>query len=179
VRGESLMGAHLGREVLIGWGRLLGLVGLVLAGVIGVLVVLAVLVAALALAGIDLTAVVLFAMNVGLLWVSFYLFFAAAAIAVSRVGPLAAIRYSVAIVRRNFWSSLGLILLKFVITYGLQVVLAAIARFPIGAPVAIVASAYIGTGLEAAVLLFYRERLARWQQQRVSAVGMPRPGAPR
>jgi hypothetical protein len=27
-------------------------------------------------------------------------------------------------------------------------------------------------------LLFYQERLARWQRQQVAALGAPRPGAP-
>jgi hypothetical protein len=162
------------------WLRLLALVLLLAGGLVALAIPLALVTAVLALSGLPLGPVVLFAAQVAAIWLVVYLFFVIDAIVVSEVGPLRAIRYSVAIVRHNFWSALGLILLTLIISLGLPEVFKAIARFTAGVPVAIVANAYINTGLAAASMLFYRERLARWQQQqRAAALSRVGPGAPR
>jgi hypothetical protein len=162
------------------WLRLLALVLLLAGGLLALAIPLALVTAVLALSGLPLGPVVLFAAQVAAIWLVVYLFFVIDAIVVSEVGPLRAIRYSVAIVRHNFWSALGLILLTLIISLGLPEVFKAIARFTAGVPVAIVANAYINTGLAAASMLFYRERLARWQQQqRAAALSRVGPGAPR
>jgi hypothetical protein len=162
------------------WLRLLALVLLLAGGLVALAIPLALVTAVLALGGLPLGPVVLFAAQVAAIWLVVYLFFVIDAIVVSEVGPLRAIRYSVAVVRHNFWSALGLILLTLIISLGLPEVFKAIARLAAGVPVAIVANAYINTGLAAASMLFYRERLARWQQQqRAAALSRVGPGAPR
>lgn len=98
-------------------------------------------------------------------WATIYLGFALEAIVVSGVGPLRALHASFNIVRRNFMSTLLFLLLLLVIAVGSGVVWQfVVAAMPTGgALVAIVGSAYIGCGLVAARMAFYRERLQRWQ----------------
>jgi hypothetical protein len=89
-----------------------------------------------------------------------YLFFTPDAIFISRVGPIQAIRSSVAVVHAGVWSALTLALLVTVITIGMSqiwVLLASQASW--GLALGIVGNAYIASGLVAASMLFYRERM--------------------
>jgi hypothetical protein len=173
--GLAGIGASIGRA----WLRQLALILLLIGGGIAAAIPLGIITALLALVGAPLQALVLFAAQIAVIWLVVYLFFADDAIVVSEVGPLRAIRYSIAVVRHNFWASLGLIALTIVISWGLPEVFKALARVAFGVPVAIVANAYINAGLAAASMLFYRERLARWQQQqRAAALSRVGPGAP-
>jgi hypothetical protein len=71
---------------------------------------------------------------------------------------------SVALVRTNFWPAVSLIGLILVIDTGLPIVWRELSGRPAGLGVwglaaSIVANAYVGTGLAAASMLFYRDRL--------------------
>jgi hypothetical protein len=97
-------------------------------------------------------------------WIRIYLGFANEAIAVSGVGPLRALHASFNIVRRNFWGTLGLLALSWLISVGAGVLWLNLAQdSTAGLLVAIGVSAYLGSGLLAARMAFYRERLRRWQ----------------
>jgi hypothetical protein len=98
------------------------------------------------------------------LWVALYLAFVPQAILVGDDGVLQAIGHSISIVRMSFWSTLGLLVLVNVIMAGLMLVWDLLTVSAPGALLAIAANAYVGTGLAAAVLIFYRERLQAWQQ---------------
>jgi hypothetical protein len=90
--------------------------------------------------------------------------FAREAIVVSGVGPLWALHASFNIVRRNLMGTLGFLALSWLIAVGSGVLWLNLAqRSTIGLIVAIVGSAYLGSGLLAARMAFYRERLRRWQ----------------
>ncbi|MBV9119630.1 MAG: hypothetical protein JOZ39_02900 [Chloroflexi bacterium] len=102
-----------------------------------------------------------FVIQVALIWAVVYLFFAIEALLLSDVGPLQAIKLSVAVIAGNFWASIGLIGLTFLITLGLPLAWQVIAQYPAGLVAAIVGNAYIGTGVAAAGFLFYKERLER------------------
>jgi hypothetical protein len=106
---------------------------------------------------------VLAAWYVALFWAYVYTGFAPEAILISRVGPLRAIYHSVNVVRRNLLATLGLLLVSFLIISGLGVVWRQIGDSPGGVAAAILGSAYVGSGLSAARLQFYRERLALWR----------------
>lgn len=101
-----------------------------------------------------------------LVWMWFYLFFAIDAIVISDAGPLSAIRNSINVVRRNFWSSLGLIILINVIGMGLSFVWRALGANPWGLALGIVGNAFVGSGLAAASLIFYRDRYTSWLEER-------------
>lgn len=96
-------------------------------------------------------------------WVRIYLGFANEAIVVSGIGPLRALHASFNIVRRNFWSTIGFLIVSAVIALGGSVIWQMIATTTIGLLAAIVCSAYLGSGLLAARMAFYRERLRLWQ----------------
>lgn len=96
-------------------------------------------------------------------WVSIYIGFTREAIVVSGLGPLRAIYASFNVVRRNFWGTLGFLIVTWVVHLGSGVIWQALASSLAGALIAIVGSAYIGTGLVAARMAFYHERLRRWQ----------------
>jgi hypothetical protein len=95
-----------------------------------------------------------------LLWALVYLFFTTEAMFVSRVPPLVAARQSIQVVRRNFWSTIGFILLILVIYVGLLILwkeLATSLRVP-GAAAAMLGHIYISSGLAAACMTYYKER---------------------
>jgi len=97
----------------------------------------------------------------------FYLFFAPDAIFVSQVVPIQAIRRSAAVVHAGVWSALTLAILVTVIMIGtgqVWVMLASQASW--GLALGIVGNAYIASGLAAATMLFYRERMESLLAQR-------------
>lgn len=93
-------------------------------------------------------------------WLYLYTGFALEAIALNKVGLLKALRQSVQIVEYNFFSAVGLLLLSFLILHGMRLVWEALAQNLAGLLLAMAGSAYIGSGLVAARLVFYRDRLA-------------------
>jgi hypothetical protein len=101
---------------------------------------------------------------VTLLWSRIYLGFAREAIVVSGVGPLRALHASFNIVRRNLMGTLGFLAISWLIAVGSGVLWLSLAQgSTIGLIAAIAGSAYLGSGLLAARMAFYRERLRRWQ----------------
>lgn len=103
-------------------------------------------------------------------WLFVYLFFTVPAMFVSRVGPIEGARHSMRVVRRNLWSSTGLIVLTIVISAGLSVIWSEMADLSSTRPelapflrraavgVAISAHIYITGGLLAACMTYYKER---------------------
>lgn len=100
----------------------------------------------------------------GILWISLYLFFVPQAVILSAASPLEALRDSFIIVRLNFWSSLGLVLLVYLISGGFGLIWSRLTFNPIGIIGSILANAFVGTGLLAATCFFYRDRMVKWQQ---------------
>jgi hypothetical protein len=100
-----------------------------------------------------------------IIWVQIYVGFANEAIVMSRVGPLRAIRASFEVVRRNLWGVIGLLLLSLLITRGTEVIWEMLGNSIAGGIAAAFGSAYIGAGLTAARMAFYRERLRRLSEQ--------------
>lgn len=105
------------------------------------------------------TLLILLAWYVALFWAYIYTGFAPEAILMSRAGPLRSIYHSVNLVRRNMTGTLGLLLLSYLIISGMGLIWRQLAVSPAGLLIAILASAYIGSGLAAARLEFYRQRL--------------------
>jgi len=82
-----------------------------------------------------------------------------------------AIVQSFVTVRNNFWSTLSFVILYTVISLGFGSLLINLAALtPIGAIIAILAYAYIGTGLTMGLLVFYRTRLLKHDERLVSPV---------
>lgn len=95
-----------------------------------------------------------------LIWVFLYLFFTADAIYVSRVPPAVAIKYSVLVVRYNFWRTIGLVLLFMVIVGGTSALWQALVTnlHRSGEALAMIGHIYISSGLAVASMKYYKER---------------------
>jgi hypothetical protein len=100
----------------------------------------------------------------------FYLYFVTAAVVVDNLPAHRAIVQSFVLVRNNFWATLGFVLLYNVITLGFAFIMASLAAMtPWGTLVAILLYAYIGSGLTMALLVFYRTRILKQEEQLASA----------
>lgn len=114
---------------------------------------------------------------VGLVYVEIHLLFALDAVFVSGTGPRAAIRRSVAIIRAYWWPAVGLLLLTWLILSGMSIVwelLATTLDRPLALSIAILGNAYIASGLIAARMVFYRDRM---RLASVPSAGPPPPAS--
>lgn len=107
---------------------------------------------------------VLVAAQVATVWLVIYLFFMIDAVVVSDLGARAAVQTSVRIVARNFWPALGIILLSFVIAQGMFQIWSWISQSDVGSLVAIAGHAYVASGLAAASMVFYWNRVQHEQE---------------
>lgn len=97
--------------------------------------------------------------------VYFYLYFVTAAIVMDDLPVRAAVACSIWLVRFNFWSIAGFILLYNVIGAGIGLLLSGLAAAqPLGTIAAIVINAFVGTGLTIALLIYYRSRVLLTRQ---------------
>ena len=104
-------------------------------------------------------------------WVFFLLFFAQDAIVVSGAGPVRAMFLSYNVVRRNVWTTAGFIAVYLVISTGTPLALRVFTHTPWAVPAAMLGNAYVSTGLIAASMLFYRDRVRQVLQGERSARG--------
>ena len=97
--------------------------------------------------------------------VAVHLFLVKPAIFLGELAPLEALRQSVTLVHRHFWSVLGFFVLVNIISFGVELLLVRIASLPLGLLVAVVGNAYLATGLTAAIMVYYWERRPLAQEQ--------------
>ena len=93
-----------------------------------------------------------------------FLSFMPQAITLADAKPLQAAMSSLIIVRLNFGAVLGLFLLIYVINSAVNLVCRLLMISDVGIVVAIMANAFVGTGLTLAWFIFYRDRLARLRE---------------
>jgi hypothetical protein len=150
------------RKVWRYWGLIM-LFGLLLAGVLCVLgLPILMIVGLLQIVSPTLASFILLGAGGLFLWLLFHLFFVPHAIVVSESSLLRAVWNSLVIVARNFWSVLALIILTRLISAGFTVIWNKISVNEPLMAVSIAGNAFIGTGLVATSLLFYRDCLERW-----------------
>jgi hypothetical protein len=147
-------------ESFVAWYRLVTLAVLLFVSMVIVVFPLAFVAAIASLVTATATAVLTAIVVTLALAVQLYLFFAPEAIFISRVGPIQAIRRSIAVVHASVWSALTLAILITVILVGMgQIWIALAGQASWGLALGIVGNAYIASGLVAASMLFYRERM--------------------
>ncbi len=164
LRGEVPKPGDFVAFILRGWARLTVLVLLGLAALMVTAVPILMLVAVLNLISPALAEVVILLWAIVLVWVSIYLFFVHPAMFVSDVGPVEAVRASVAVVRRNFWPAMGLILLVYLISVGMSVIWNALMAGWAGVPLAAAGNAVVASGLTLGAMVFYKDRSARQRE---------------
>ncbi|MGC9041878.1 MAG: hypothetical protein ACP5MJ_20500, partial [Roseiflexus sp.] len=159
VRGEPAWQRDLWRAMVRIGAAVIGVMAILVAAFVLIGFPFA-LVAALLMAVNDVLGVLAFSLIlVVMIWVQIYVGFANEAIVMSRVGPLRALRASFELVRRNLWGVVGFLLLSLLITRGTEVIWEMLGASMIGGVAAALGSAYIGVGLAAARMAFYRERV--------------------
>lgn len=160
VRGQTIAPAALPREAVAAWGRVVLLALLLIAAMLLVVVPLAFVAALASLVAAGATAIMTAVVVTVTLIAQIYLFFAPDAIFVSRVGPIQAVRRSVSVVQSSVWSAVTLVVLITLIVVGMAQVWRVLAgQASWGLALGIVGNAYIASGLAAASMLFYRERM--------------------
>ncbi len=164
VRGHDLDGKELFNKLGRNWVHSIGLMfgGIVAltAVMFPVSLVLGLLVLFSQSLGLAVVLLTWAALQVAFMAAFIYLFFTVDAIVVSGVGPVHALRNSIAVVNSNFWPAVGLMLLSFVILAGTQIIWSMLAHQSLGPVPGILGNAYIASGLTASSMLFYRDRLA-------------------
>jgi hypothetical protein len=144
------------------WG-LIVLFGVLLAGIILVLgVPVSLVVGLLQLVSPTIASFAVLVAGGLFLWMLFHLFFVPHAIIVSETNLLRAVWSSLIIVGRNFLPALVLVILINLISAGFTVIWDRISVNALLTAVSIAGNAFIGTGLAAATLIFYRDRLEQW-----------------
>lgn len=174
-RGEPFDLRRIARRAPVCGLRLLGLLATILGGLLLLGLPVLILSALLVAVGVSPAPLGLLLFP-PLLWLYIYLALAPEAIAVSEVGPLAALKLSVRVVRRNFWPTVGLLAATYLIVWGFPYGWQLLTAQPAGVPLAIVGNALLTTGLSAAAMLFYRDRLAALDAP--ATAGQGRPGQP-
>lgn len=152
------------------WGRVLLFV---LLGLLAVLVLMIPfsIISAIFLLVAPAAAVAMLAFSNALdLLIFIYLYFMVAAIIMDDLPIRAAIRQSLRLVQGNFWRVLGFVAVSFMIELGFSILLGNLTAFqpPIGVVIAILANAFIGTGLAMALLIFYRSQILLLEGKRVT-----------
>lgn len=172
VRGEPALQPDLWRVMVRIGAAVLGVMAILAAAFVLVglpfAVVSALLMAVNEVLGVLAVSLIL----VVVIWVQIYVGFANEAIVMSRVGPLRALRASFELVRRNLWGVVGFLLLSLLITRGTEVIWEMLGTSTLGGVAAALGSAYIGVGLAAARMAFYRERLRRLSEQHIIRSGV-------
>ncbi|MHB0876406.1 MAG: hypothetical protein ACYC5O_10240 [Anaerolineae bacterium] len=170
IRGDKPSLSGMLRNTVRVWGKLLllGVALLVLAVAVTVPVTLSVSLLSIVsptVAAFLASLLGLFGLWVGI-WVLFYLFFVVDAMVLQEAGLQRAIVNSIVVVRSSFWSAVGFIVLLNLIAAGLSVVWQWLAEATtVGLVAAIAGNAFIGSGLAAASLFFYRDRYEAWRKR--------------
>jgi hypothetical protein len=161
VRGEPITISPYLREALRNIVRMYGFIGVVLGllllATLPVLIVGGMLLAS----GLNLMPMLTVLLSLAILWGIFLLFFAQDAIVLSNANAVRAIRLSYNVVRQNFWPALVFVGVYVLIRSGVPVALEVLTRITWGVPIAVIGNAYIATGLVAAGMIFYRDRVQR------------------
>ena len=158
VRAETEPDPGFWRECIDGWARVVTL-GLLFVGA-GLLVVgpLVIGVGVLVLFGIDLAALVAIGLFVAGGMIALYTFFALDAIFMARLGPVASLRTSVGVVRKNLGPTARFALATIIMATGALQIWSTIVQNIPGIVIALVGNAVLGTGLSIASMMFFHDR---------------------
>lgn len=169
VRDNQVNVAYVLRRVWIWWARVALIALLIFAGLLMLGVPLLVLVALVSLLSRNLAQLIGNFIFISLIWIGIwlyiYLFFFVNALILNDTGILWALWNSFNVVRRNFWATIGLMLLIGLIGSGFSIIWRMLSTSSWGTLLAIIGNAYIGGGLAATSLTFYRDRYAAWQEE--------------
>ncbi len=109
-------------------------------------------------------------------WAMLYLVFAVPAIFVSRVNAAQALLNSISVFRFDFWSAIGLVFIVYLVRSGFTFVWQFFDDNAWGVVFDVIANAFLSSGLLAAIMIFYNDRMywltaVREQKERMKAEG--------
>jgi hypothetical protein len=151
-------------RTLKGWANSLALVAAGMVAFAALLFPFAIVAALVSLFSQSLGAFVMMFAIVVMMWLALYLAFTVPAIFVSGVNLPKALLTSVTVFRFSARSALGLLFLSYLIQMGFSVIWEQLMVNAWGLAFDIMANAFLGSGLVAALMLFYRDRL-EWLMQ--------------
>jgi len=141
---------------------------MVIGAVIAVAIPIGIVAAISAVAGVALLSLFTVAIVVGLIFVFFYGTFVFDAMVVADVGPITAIRYSAGVVHRNRRSTIGFVLASLLLGTGIPQIAEGVLGSAPGLIIAVGIHALVATGVSAASLLFFVDRMRFWQPDLIS-----------
>ncbi|MGI6367538.1 MAG: hypothetical protein ACOX2L_04110 [Anaerolineae bacterium] len=148
VRGKRLTVVEMTRSIGQMWLRLV-----LVAGAIGLATLSGLLVGSL----LGFLGIIIL---VAVLWIRLFTTFYPEALALLGQGPIVAVLSSIQVMRANLWPTLQILGLTYLLDVGLGVVWRALLlRAPAALPLVVVLSALVGTGLAAALLYYFSERV--------------------
>lgn len=159
VRDHPILAAGFGREAMRNVLRMLGFIGVAIGTVLLLTMPVALFGGLLLVVGINVLSLFALLGWVAIMWAFFALFFAQDAIVLSEAGPLRAMYLSYNVVRRNIGSTAGFIIVYLLITNGTPVALQVFTTSTWGVLFALITNAFVATGVLAAAMLFYRDRV--------------------
>ena len=169
VRDNQMNVVYVLQRVWVWWARVALIALLIFMGFLMLGVPLLVLIALVSLLSRNLAQLIGNFLIISSIWVGIwfyiYLFFLVNALILNDTGILRALWDSFNVVRRNFWSTIGLMLLMGLIGTGFSIIWRMLSTNSWGTLLAIVGNAYIGSGLAAASLTFYRDKYVTWQEE--------------
>jgi hypothetical protein len=169
IRDNQVNMAHVLQRVWIWWARVVMIALLFFLALLMLGVPLLVTIALLSMLSRNLAQLIGNFVIVSCLWVGIwlyiYLFFFVNALILNDAGILRALWNSFSVVRRNFWSTIGLMLLIGLIGAGFSIIWRTLSTSLWGTLLAIVGNAYISSSLTAASFTFYRDRYVAWQEE--------------
>ena len=165
VVGRSRAGRVLAAGIIRTWARFLSLILLLIAGLCAFAIPAGILVAISAVAGINLMPLLSSAMILAGVIAVLYGYFAVDAMLVADVGPIRGITFSLNIVRRNFLATLGFVFTSLFITIGIPEIIDPLLGSAPGLFVSLVLHAVIATGMVAASMVFFIDRLRHWRPE--------------
>jgi hypothetical protein len=148
--------------------RMFLLIAMVIGGVIAVAIPIGIVAAISAVAGVALLSLFTVAIVVALIFVFFYGTFVFDAMVVADVGPITAIRYSAGVVHRNRRSTIGFVLASLLLGTGIPQIAEGVLGSAPGLIIAVGIHALVATGVSAASLLFFVDRMRFWQPDLIS-----------
>lgn len=149
---------HLIREMAWAWIRLVGLLVLTGIAMIGILVPILIVAVILLVLGINIAIVIALALFTVGGMAAIYSFFVLDAMLLLQIGPIDAIRTSFSLVRGRFGECFRFAMICVLIQSGILHVWQVLIENPPGFVIALLANAFIGTGIAAATMIFFADR---------------------
>lgn len=158
LRGDEASDSGFIRECAVAWARLMTLLVMFIAAAFLIFGPLLVGAGVLVLLGIDLTALIALALFMFGGLAAVYTIFVLDAMFIERLGPIASLKASVAVVKANFGPTTRFAIASIILATGALQIWSTIVQNTPGVFIALIGNAVLGTGLSIASMMFFQDR---------------------